>query len=126
MNSKSKYTSRKAGGGIVYACGLWAMIYLCYKYPYLPYRYWLLLLPVLPIIYLTVIYHRHLSEEKDEMWRKIITEAMAFSANATAWTCCSLFFLPVVGVPVFHAQWVFFILVAHYLIGFFFSWRRYK
>jgi hypothetical protein len=126
MKFKSKYTSRKAVGGIVYACGLWALIYFSYKYPHSPYRYGLVLLPVLPMIYLTVVYHRHLSEEKDEMWRKIITESMAFSANATAWTCCSFFFLPVVGVPVFQAQWVFFILVAYYLIGFFFSWRRYK
>jgi hypothetical protein len=126
MKCNSKYTLRKTIGGLAYAFGLWALIYFSYKYPHSPYRYWLVLLPVLPMIYLTVAYHRHLSEEKDEMWRKIITESMAFSANATTWTCCSLFFLPIVGVPVFQAQWVFFILVAYYLIGFFFSWRRYK
>jgi len=74
--------------------------------------------------------HRHLPpptfEKKDEMWRKIITESQAFTATATAWTCCSFFFLRDLGAPTFHAEWVFFMMVAYYLIGFFFSWRRYK
>jgi len=78
------------------------------------------------MIYCIVTVTRQLSEEKDEMWRKIITESLAFSAIATAWTCCSFFFLDVIFVPTFHAEWVFFMMVAYYLIGFFFAWRRYK
>ena len=113
-------------GLIVYACGIWAMKYFYWKHSHSPYRYWLVLLPVLPMIYLILTFHRQLFEEKDEMWRKIITESQAFTATATAWTCCSFFFLRDLGAPTFHAEWVFFMMVAFYLIGFFFSWRRYK
>jgi FtsH-binding integral membrane protein len=127
MNPHSKkYFWRMTIGLIVYACGIWAMKYFYWKHSHSPYRYWLVLLPVLPMIYLILTFHRQLFEEKDEMWRKIITESLAFTATATAWTCCSFFFLRDLGAPTFHAEWVFFMMVAYYLIGFFFSWRRYK
>jgi hypothetical protein len=126
MSLESKpYILRKIVGFIAYACGLWALIYFSGKHPHSPYRYWLMLLPVLPMIYLIFTVIRQISE-KDEMWRKIITESLAFSAIATTWTCCSFFFLRVVGLPTFSAEWVFFMLIAYYLIGLFFSWRRYK
>jgi hypothetical protein len=120
-----KYTKQKIIGFVAYACGLHALFYFSDKYPHSPYRYWLVLLPVLPMIYLVAAGIRYLSE-KDEMWRKIFTEALAFSAIATGWTCCSFFLLPVVGIPSFHAEWVSVIIGAYYLIGLFFSWRRYK
>ena len=112
-------------GFIAYACGIWAIKYLYWKHSDSPYRYWLVLLPVLPIIYLAVTVHRQLSE-KDEMWRRIITESLAFSATATAWTCFSYLFLRGMGAPEFHAEWAFYMMVAYYVIGLFFSWRRYK
>ena len=93
MDDKLKYTMRKTAGFIAYACGLWAMKYFSAEHSHSPYRYWLVLLPVLPMIYLILTFHRQLFEEKDEMWRKIITESLAFTATATAWTCCS-FYLP--------------------------------
>ena len=125
MKFKSKYTLQKTVGFIAYALGVWAMLYLYWKHSHSTYRYWLVLLPVLPMIYLIVITLRGFSE-KDEMWRKIISESLAFSAIATAWTCCSFFLFRAIGVSTFHVEWVFFIMVAYYLIGFFFSWRRYK
>ncbi|MCX6894148.1 MAG: hypothetical protein NTZ16_01285, partial [Verrucomicrobia bacterium] len=122
---KSKYTLRKTIGFIAYALGVWAMLYLYWKHSHSPYRYWLVLLPVLPMIYLILITIRQFSE-RDEMLRKVTSESLAFSAIATAWTCCSLFLFRAIGVPTFQAEWVFFMLVAYYLIGLFFTWRRYK
>jgi hypothetical protein len=80
-------------------------------------------LPVLPIIYSTAAFLRHISEEKDEMWRKIITESLAFSATATASTCVGYVFLRGMGAPEFHAEWAFYILAAYFLIGYCFSCR---
>jgi len=124
MNNKPKYVLRKTVGFIAFACGIRAMKYFYAQHSHSPYRYWLVFLPVLPMIYLGINQIRRLSE-KDEMWRKIITESKAFSATATAWTCLSYLFLRDMGAPEFHAEWVFFMMVAYYSIGLFFSWRRY-
>jgi hypothetical protein len=123
MNGKSKYTWRTILGLAAYALGLAAMNH--FDREHLPHRYWLVLLPVLPIVFLTVTIHRQLSE-RDEMWRKIITGSLAFSAIATAWTCFSYLFLRDMGAPEFHAEWVLYIMVAYYGIGALFSWRRYR
>ena len=64
MNPHSKkYFWRMTIGLIVYACGIWAMKYFYWKHSHSPYRYWLVLLPVLPMIYLIVTFHRQLFEE---------------------------------------------------------------
>jgi len=52
----------------------------------------LVLLLVLPLIYMTTAIIRRVSE-MDEMWRKIVSEALAFSAIATGFTCISYMFL---------------------------------
>ena len=121
----SKYWTQISVGSIAYASGMGIMYYFYGEHSHSPYRFWLVLLPLLPIIYLTVIVHRHLSE-KDEMWRKIITESLAFSATATAWTCLSYMFLRQMGAPEFHAEWAFYLAVAYYLIGNLFIRRRYR
>jgi hypothetical protein len=82
-------------------------------------------LPVLPLIYVSAAIIRFISEV-DEMWRKIFTEAAAFSAIATGFTCISYLFLRGMGAPEFHADWAFYLMWAYFLIGLFFSWRRYK
>jgi ABC-type multidrug transport system fused ATPase/permease subunit len=92
---------------------------------WIPHRYWLVLLLVLPLIYMATAIIRRVSE-MDEMWRKIVTEALAFSAIATGFTCISYMFLHDMGAPEFRAQWAFCIMWAYYGIGLFFSWRRYK
>ena len=91
-----------------------------------PYRIWLLLLPVLPLIYIAANLIRRISHpEKDEMWRKIVTEAFAFSAIATSFTCSSYVFLRKQGAPEFHAAWVIRIMAAYVLIWIFFSGCKY-
>lgn len=91
----------------------------------LPHNYWLVLLPLLPMIYMVTAIIRGVSD-MDEMWRKIQTEAMAFSGLATGFTCFTYLFLRDMGAPEFHAEWAFYIMWAYYWIGVFFSWRRYK
>src|SRR5665213_3291846 len=87
MKSKSKYVLRMIIGGIAYMCGVWAWSHFTLQHSDSPCRYWIILLPMLPFIYCAVAFHRHITKEKDEMWRKIITESLAFSATATASTC---------------------------------------
>ncbi len=110
-------------GFIAYTLGLFALNYFYIKQ--LPHRYWLILLPVLPLLYIAATIIRYISE-MDEMWRKIITEALAFSAIATGFTCVSYLFLQDIGAPEFRAYWAFDIMWGYYFIGLFFSWRRYK
>ena len=106
-----------------YALGLLAL--KCFYTEQLPHKYWLVLLPVLPLIYTAAAIIRVVTD-MDEMWRKISTEAMAFSAIATGFTCLSYLFLRAMGAPEFRAEWAFYIMWAYYGIGTIFSWRRYK
>jgi hypothetical protein len=117
-----KYLIRMIVGLTAYALAVFAGSYF-YKAQY-PHKTWLVLLPVLPLIYIAATIMRHISE-KDEMWRKIITEAFAFSAIATGFTCASYVFLRELGAPEFHAEWVICIMATYTLIGMFFSGRKY-
>jgi hypothetical protein len=81
---------------------------------------------LLPLIYVAATIIRFVSEGLDEMKRKIVTEAMAFSGLATGFTCFTYLFLRDMGAPEFRAEWAFYIMWAYYGIGAFFSWRRYK
>jgi hypothetical protein len=123
MKFESKYFLRMTVGFIGYALGLVALNY--FDAAHLSHRYWLVLLPLMPLLYLATVIIRYVSE-LDEMWRKIITEAMAFSGLATGFTCFSYLFLRDMGAREFHAEWAFYMMFAYYGIGFIFSWRRYK
>ncbi len=123
MKWKSKYTLRMIVGFIGYALGLVALN--SFDTEHLPHNYWLVLLPMLPMLYMVTAIIRGISE-LDEMKRKIYTEAMAFSGLATGFTCFSYLFLRDMGAPEFRAEWAFYIMGVYYLIGAFFSWRRYK
>ena len=119
-----KYLLRMMAGLTAYALAVFAGIYF-YKGQY-PHRALLILLPVLPLVYITATIMRQISE-KDEMWRKIITEALAFSAIATGFTCFNYMFLRCeMNAPEFLAEWAFLIIAAYFSIGYFFSYRRYK
>jgi hypothetical protein len=118
-----KYVLRMTFGFTAYVLGLVAMNQL---YGQLPYGHWLILLPVAPLVYLAVAIIRFVSEGLDELQRKVITEAMAFSGVATGFTCFSYLFLRDMGAPEFHAEWAFYFMWAYYVIGGIFSWRRYK
>ena len=106
-----------------YVLGLFALNFF-YK-EHSPYRYWLILLPVLPLIYVSTTIIRFISEV-DEMWRKIYMEALAFSCIATGFTCFSYLFMRDMGAPEFHGEWAYYMMWVYYLIGLFFSKRRYK
>jgi hypothetical protein len=123
MKFESKYTLRETVGFIVYALGVFALNYFYIERS--PHGYWLILLPVLPLLYVASAIIRFISEV-DEMWRKIFTEALAFSGLATGFTCFSYLFLRGMGAREFHAEWAFYMMFTYYLIGFFFSRRRYK
>lgn len=109
-------------GLLFYGLGLVAMNFFADK---LPGRYCWAILPVLAIVYIVTTIIRSVSE-MDEMWRKIITEAGAFSGVATGFTCFSYLFLRDAGAPEFHAEWAFYLMWAYYGIGLLVSWRRYK
>ena len=106
-----------------YVLGIWALNHFYAEH--LPHKHWLGLLPLLPLIYVAATIIRYVSE-LDEMWRKIVTEAMAFSGLATGFTCFTYLFLRDMGAPEFHGEWAFYIMWAYYGIGAIFSWRRYK
>lgn len=118
-----KYLLRMAISFTAYTLGLIALN-RCYV-PHSPHRYWLILLPVAPIIYMAATIIRAVSDY-DEMKRKIVTEAMAFSGVATGFTCFSYLFMRDMGAPEFRPEWTFYVMWAYYFIGLFFSWRRYR
>jgi hypothetical protein len=125
MKWSKKYLLRMTFGFIAYASGIFALHYFFKDKEHSPCRFLLILLPVLPLLYIAATIIRYISE-MDEMWRMIITEALAFSAIATGFTCISYLFLHDIGAPEFRAYWAFDIMWAYYGIGLFFSWRRYK
>jgi hypothetical protein len=118
-----KYLTRLCVGLAAYGLGLVALTRLYQEH--LSYKYCLVLLPVLPMLYVAATIIRSVSE-LDEMWRKIVTEALAFSAIATGFTCFTYLFLRDMGAPEFRAEWAFYTMWAYYGIGTIFSVRRYK
>ena len=124
MQFKSKYTLRTIAALVGYALGLVALNTF-YTEQSARGKYWLVLLPLLPLIYMATSIIRCIAN-LDEMKRKIYTEAMAFSGVATGFTCFTYLFLRDMGAPEFRAEWAFYIMWAYYWIGLFFSWRRYR
>lgn len=123
MKTKSKYLSRMAVGLAGYALGLLMLNFLYEAHS--PYKYGLVLLPVFPLLFVAATIIRAVSE-MDEMWRKIVTEAMAFSAVATGFTCFSYLFVRDMGAPEFRADWAFSLMWAYYGVGSMLSFRRYR
>ena len=109
-------------GLAVYAAGLLAV---CHFFPEQSKGHWLYLAPVAAaIIYFAATILRAISD-MDEMWRKGVTEAFAFSAIATAFTCFGYRFVrEAVGAPEFHAEWAFYLMWAYSGIGALASWWR--
>lgn len=80
------------------------------------------LLPTLPMFCGVAVMLRFVSEV-DEMWRKIITENMAFAGLATAFTSLSFVFIGDLG-GVIPPEWDFNIFWAYYVIGE--TWTRWR
>ena len=123
MKCKSKYAFRLVASLVAYALGLLALNYFYREHA--PHKYWLVLLPVLPLVFMAATIIQYVSE-LDEMWRKVLTEAMAFSGIATGFTCFTYLFLRDMGAPAFHGEWAFYMMWAYYGIGAIFSERRYS
>lgn len=123
MKKNIQYIVNMSIGIFVYGLGLVGL-----NYWYLPnssIHYWLILLPVIPIVYIVTIIIRQISK-MDEMYRKIITEAMAFSGLTTGFTCFSYLFLRDMGAPEFKAEWAFFVMWFYFAVGMLLSSRRYR
>ncbi|SKB08382.1 hypothetical protein SAMN02745166_04920 [Prosthecobacter debontii] len=88
-------------------------------------QYWLVALPVLPLIYMAKTILEALTS-LDEMWRKILMEALAFSGIATGFTCFSYLFIRDMGGVEFRAEWAFYLMWFYYGIGSVISARRYQ
>ena len=118
-----KYSQRLIFGMLVYMLGLALVNRL--PTPSGAYRYLLVLVPILPLLYVCFTIVRYVADS-DEMWRKIYMEAMAFSGIATGFTCISYIFLHDLGAPKLPLEYGFYLMWIYYGIGLFFSRRRYS
>ncbi len=125
MKPLGKYLIRSVLALLAYSVGLSIMLVL-YKHnlPPPPYKALLILLPIVPLLYFVAALIRHVSS-LDEMWRKILTEAMAFSGLATGFTCFSYLFLLRIGAPAFQPEWAWYLLWFYYGLGCLWSSRRF-
>ena len=120
---KRKHYWRMTIGMSAYVLGIGAMNH--FYTPQSPYRYALILLPILPLIYVCFAIVRAVLD-MDEMKRKIATEAMAFTGLATGFTCFSYMFVRNAGGPQIPLDCAFYIMWIYYFIGMFISWWRYR
>ena len=126
MNPARLYFFQSALALVLYALGLAVSIVLYrHNLPPSPWQPLLVLLPTLPLIYFVTVIIRHVAS-LDEMWRKILTEAMAFSGLATGFTCFSYIFFINLGAPPFKPEWAFYLMWIYYGIGSVWSARRFQ
>jgi hypothetical protein len=124
MTPSSKYVVRLLASLTAYGAGLVALNALYREHS--PSNYLLVLLPVIPLLYCAFSIITFVTQ-MDEMWRKIITEAFAFSALATAFTCFSFLFVRDLKlVPAFQPEWAFYMMWVYYGVGVSLIWRRYR
>jgi len=120
-----KYFVRMTAGFIVYVAGVCAAHYFHTKQSL--HEYWpIFLFPIIPVIYIVAAIISFVSEGLDELQKKVVIEAAAFSGIATGFTCISYLFVQNAGAPAFHAEWGFYMMWIYYGIGTFISARRYK
>jgi fructose-specific phosphotransferase system IIC component len=126
MNCKLKYyLVRMIAGFTAYVLAVVAAHYFYAKQSL--HGFWpIFLVPVIPIIYIVASIIRYVAEGLDELQRKVVTEAAAFSGIATGFTCVSYLFFENAGAPKFHAEWAFYMMWVYYGIGAMVSSRRYR
>jgi hypothetical protein len=90
-----------------------------------PWRYVIALLPILPGLFLTLGIVR-MTSKIDEMERRIVLEAVAFSFIFTMILLLSFALLGLVGVPQPSNTWVVFIMAMLLIIGKFWGNWRYR
>jgi hypothetical protein len=119
-----KYLIRMTVALVTYSLGIWVWLHFYNKQS--PHPFWAIIFPVLPLVYMCDTIVRFVVEGCDELQRKVVTEAMAFSGLATGFTCMSYVFVAVNGGPYFRPDWAFYLMWTYYGIGLFISNRRYK
>ena len=120
---KRRYTIEMIIGFVAYGLAL-VVLNAVYEES-LDYKYALALLPLMPLIYTVTVIIRF-TAELDEMYMRIVTEAMAFSGLATGFTCFSYLFLRDLGAPEFRAEWAFYVMWIYYALGLLWSTWRYQ
>lgn len=123
MNSRTKYIVQFLLGLAGYALGL--IIMNAFFKQESPLKYGLILLPIVPLVYIILITIGHVAR-LDEMWRRIVTEAMAFSGLATGFTCFSYIFIRPLGLPAFQPEWAFYMMWLYYGIGTLWFGNKYR
>lgn len=118
-----KYIFRMVIGFVAYALGIFAANYFN---PGANHKYWTVLFPVIPIILIAGAIIGFVAEGLDELQRKVVTEAAAFSGIATGFTCFSYLFLRNMGAPEFHAEWAFYMMWGYYGVGAVLANLRYR
>lgn len=88
--------------------------------------YWAIVFPVIPVIYIAATIIRYVVEALDELQKKVVTEAAAFSGIATGFTCFSYLFLRGMGAPEFHGEWAFYMMWGYYGVGTVLANLRYR
>jgi hypothetical protein len=106
---------------IGYALGLLALRQCEYEHLSIP-KYVQFLLPTLPMLCMVAVILQSVFQ-LDEMWRKLVTESMAFAGLATAFTCMSFVFIHDLGGPL-RPEWGFDAFWLYYAIGVAWSWWR--
>jgi hypothetical protein len=123
MHKHIRYGREMALGFFAYGLGIVALNFGHIENSNL--NLWLILLPCIPILYITSVIIRFVSE-LDEMQRKIVIEAMAFAGLSTGFTCFSYLFARDLGAPEFRAEWAFYAMVFFYGVGMLWSAKRYR
>lgn len=118
MKKQKRYIVEMVLGFLAYGLGLVALNYWFEPNS----SYCLVLLLILPLIYLSTSIIRIVTN-MDEMQRKIIIEAMAFSGLASGFSCFSYLFLRDMGAPEFQAEWAFYIMWIFFGLGMIWSSR---
>jgi len=103
--------------------GLAILVIVFWFEPY-KFKYWPILMSLV-IIYFSIILIRYVLN-LDEMYRKIVSEAMALAGFSTVITCVIYFLLIELGAPEFKPFWAFYILITYYAIGAMFLSSRYQ
>jgi hypothetical protein len=123
MKNKAKFVSMMFLCFFGYALGLTALNLFYDKNS--EYRYLLVLLPMLPTLYIIPVTLRAVSEA-DELQKRIMLEALAFSGLATAFTCQGYSFLRDMGAPEFKAWVAWSLFFTYYFLGLALAKRRYR
>ena len=79
----------------------------------------------MPLAYIVLIIIDQVAR-LDEMWRKIVTETMAFAGLATGFTCLSYIFVRPLGMPAFQPEWAFYMMWCYCGIGAVWFGKKYR